>query len=166
MGVGGQCHAPAAFYPRERPGTIVHEAGWAPGLVWKGAENLAPTGIRSPDRPARSQSLYRLSYPAHSVNVPYAISQHRPISQVASPTERSGRLSVCAWTTANYQGAVRSFALLNITIKPYLKLSYWIIWHVGCVYAIAFRLYWGWRRSNFSMPNTWRPRGICRIPIF
>ena len=24
-----------------------------------------PTGIRSPDRPARSQSLYRLSYPAH-----------------------------------------------------------------------------------------------------
>ena len=27
--------------------------------------NLAPTGIRSPDRLARSQSLYRLSYPAH-----------------------------------------------------------------------------------------------------
>ena len=26
-----------------------------------------PTGIRSPDRPARSQSLYRLSYPAHSL---------------------------------------------------------------------------------------------------
>ena len=27
------------------------------------AENLAPTGIPSPDRPARSESLYRLSYP-------------------------------------------------------------------------------------------------------
>jgi len=26
------------------------------------AENLAPTGIRSPDRPARSESLYRLRY--------------------------------------------------------------------------------------------------------
>ena len=25
-----------------------------------------PTGIRSPDRPVRSQSLYRLSYPAHT----------------------------------------------------------------------------------------------------
>ena len=25
----------------------------------------SPTGIRSPDRPARSQSLYRLRYPAH-----------------------------------------------------------------------------------------------------
>ena len=28
-----------------------------------GAENLAPSGIRSPDRPARSESLYRLSHP-------------------------------------------------------------------------------------------------------
>ena len=27
---------------------------------------FASTGIRSPDRPARSQSLYRLSYPAHT----------------------------------------------------------------------------------------------------
>jgi len=26
---------------------------WAAGPVWTGAENLASTGIRSPDRPAR-----------------------------------------------------------------------------------------------------------------
>jgi hypothetical protein len=44
---------------------IVQEAGWAPGPVWTGVENLAPTGIRSPDRQARSQSLYRLRYSAH-----------------------------------------------------------------------------------------------------
>jgi len=31
------------------------------------AENLAATGIRYPDRPARSQSLYRLRYPAHII---------------------------------------------------------------------------------------------------
>ena len=43
--------------------------GWAPGPVWTGAENLAPTGIRSPDRPAHSQSLYRLHYPAHGTCV-------------------------------------------------------------------------------------------------
>jgi hypothetical protein len=30
---------------------------------------LPPTGIRSPDRSARSQSPYRLSYPAHSYPV-------------------------------------------------------------------------------------------------
>ena len=28
-----------------------------------GLENLAPTGIRYPDRPVRSKSLYPLSYP-------------------------------------------------------------------------------------------------------
>ena len=44
---------------------IVQEAGWAPGPVRTGAENLAHTEIRFPDSPARSQSLYRLSYPAH-----------------------------------------------------------------------------------------------------
>ena len=51
---------PRPLYPRV---PVVQEAGWAPGMVWKGAENLALTGIRSPDRPARSESLYRLIYP-------------------------------------------------------------------------------------------------------
>ena len=64
MVVGGQHHAPAALSPEKDPVPIVQEAGWAPGPVWTGAENLAPyIGIRSPDRPARSESLYRLSYP-------------------------------------------------------------------------------------------------------
>jgi len=44
MEVGGR-HAPAAFTPRKDPVTIVQEAGWAPGLVWIGVENLAPTEI-------------------------------------------------------------------------------------------------------------------------
>ena len=59
----GQHHAPAATYPRKDPVLIVQEAGWASDPVWTGAENLAPTGIRSQDRPACGQSLYRLSYP-------------------------------------------------------------------------------------------------------
>ena len=41
MKVGGQRQAPAAFFP-----------GKASGPVWTGAETIAPTGIRSPDRPA------------------------------------------------------------------------------------------------------------------
>ena len=64
-GMRGHRDAPAALYPRKDPGLFVQEAGWAPGPVWTGAENLAPTGIRSLDRPARSQSLYRLRYPSH-----------------------------------------------------------------------------------------------------
>ena len=54
-----------SFTAGKDPVSIVQEAGWAPGPVWTGAENLVPTGIRPPDRPARSQSLYRLLYPAH-----------------------------------------------------------------------------------------------------
>jgi hypothetical protein len=53
--------------PGEHAVPTAQEAGWAPGPVLTGAENLAPTMIRSPDRPARSHSLYRLSYPAHPV---------------------------------------------------------------------------------------------------
>jgi hypothetical protein len=30
------------FTPGKDPGHIVQEAGWAPGPVWTGAENLAP----------------------------------------------------------------------------------------------------------------------------
>ena len=55
MWVGGQRHAPVAFTPEKDPVPIVQEAGWASGPVWTGEENLAPTGIRSPDRPARSE---------------------------------------------------------------------------------------------------------------
>ena len=52
------------FTPGKDPVPIVQEAGWAPGSVWTGGK-FRPTGIRSPDHPARSQSLYRLNYPAH-----------------------------------------------------------------------------------------------------
>ena len=54
---------PGRFTPEKDPAPIVQTAGWVPGPVWTGAENLASTGIRSPDRPDRNESLYRLSYP-------------------------------------------------------------------------------------------------------
>jgi hypothetical protein len=67
MGVGGQRHAPVSFTPGKDRVPIAQEAGRAPGLVWIGAENVAHTGIRSPDCPARSESLYQLHYPGSSV---------------------------------------------------------------------------------------------------
>jgi hypothetical protein len=54
---------PGRFTPGKDPVPIVQEAGWASEPVWTGAENLATTEIRSPDRPARNEWLYRLSYP-------------------------------------------------------------------------------------------------------
>ena len=50
-------HAPAALPPGRRLVFIVQDFGWAPESVWTGVENLTATGIRSPDRPARSESL-------------------------------------------------------------------------------------------------------------
>jgi hypothetical protein len=55
---------PGRFTPGKNPVPIVQEARWAPGPIWTCAKNRTPTGIRSPDHPARSQSPYRLSYPA------------------------------------------------------------------------------------------------------
>ena len=62
MGMGGQHHAPAALHPGKRPDADCIGAWAGPGPVWTGTENLHPSGIRSPDRPFRSESLYRLRY--------------------------------------------------------------------------------------------------------
>ena len=56
---------PQPLYPWERPGTHCI-GGWVgprAGLDGCG-KSRPPTGIRSPDRPARSQSLYWLGYPS------------------------------------------------------------------------------------------------------
>jgi len=61
-GSGWSMPHPGRFTPGNDPIPTVQDAGWAPGPVWTGEENLAPTGIRFPDRPSRSESLYRLRY--------------------------------------------------------------------------------------------------------
>jgi len=53
------------FTPGKDPVPIIQEAGWAPGPVWTGRESR-PHRDSIPDRPARSQSLYWLSYRAHN----------------------------------------------------------------------------------------------------
>jgi len=63
MWVVGQSRAPVAL-PHGN-GTDVHcTGGWVGSTaVCTGAENRAPTGIRSPDCLTRSEALCRLSYP-------------------------------------------------------------------------------------------------------
>ena len=51
--------------PGKDPVPILQEAGWSPGPVWTGGKSR-PHWDSIPDRPDRSQSLYRLSYPAHT----------------------------------------------------------------------------------------------------
>jgi hypothetical protein len=66
---GWSASCPGRFTPGKDSIPIVQKAGWAPGQVWTCAKYFAPTGIRSPDCPARRQSLYRLSYLAHTFSV-------------------------------------------------------------------------------------------------
>jgi hypothetical protein len=63
--------------PWKDPVPIVQEAGWDSG---PGEENLVPTGIRFQDRPALSQSLCWLSYPAHWTHCDvYNYTQHSTV---------------------------------------------------------------------------------------
>ena len=61
-GVGGQRQAPAALTPGKTRYSLCRRLGGPQGRSGR-AENVAATGIRSPDRPARIESLYRLSHP-------------------------------------------------------------------------------------------------------
>ena len=54
------------FTPGKDPIPILQEAGWALGPVWTGRKSR-PHRDSIPDSPARSQSLYRLSYLAHNL---------------------------------------------------------------------------------------------------
>jgi hypothetical protein len=63
MWVGSQRDDLAVFTPPERPDTHCIGSWVGPRVVLEGCGISDPTGIRSPDRPARSESLYELRYP-------------------------------------------------------------------------------------------------------
>ena len=70
--VGFEPATPASDQPQTfalDPVPTVQGAGWAPGPVWTGAENFVFIGIRYPDRPARSESLYRLGHLGRPLHV-------------------------------------------------------------------------------------------------
>ena len=74
MGVGGQRHATTALPPGKTRYPLYRRLGGPQGRSGRVRKISPPTGIRSPDRPARSESLYRLSYPG-----PYGLHVRCPI---------------------------------------------------------------------------------------
>ena len=62
MAVDGPHRSPSALPRVKTRYPLYRRLGGTLGPVWTGVENLASTGIRSPDRPARSESLYGVSY--------------------------------------------------------------------------------------------------------
>jgi hypothetical protein len=61
-GSGLSTPRPARFTPGKDPVPTVQVAGWASGPVWTTAENLASTGIRSPERPVATPAHKLRSY--------------------------------------------------------------------------------------------------------
>ena len=55
------------FNPGNDPVPTAQEDEWALRPVWTGAESLARTWLRSLYLPARTEALYRLSYPGPQV---------------------------------------------------------------------------------------------------
>ena len=128
---GGQPDDPAASTPGKDPVPIVQDAGWAPGPVWTGGKSRTHRDS-IPDRPARSQSLYRLSYPVHpyvflymcKIDVFYYI-QTRCSSP--HPIPRRICMNVCAFpnTTGRYKYWI--FENLNIFFRESPQLSHNLI---------------------------------------
>jgi hypothetical protein len=63
MRVGVQRHAPAVLPTGKTRYTLYRRLGGSQGRSGRVRKISSPTGIRSPDREARSQSQYGLSYP-------------------------------------------------------------------------------------------------------
>ena len=61
-GVGGQRHAPAALPPGKARYPLYRRLGGHQGRPGQEQKIFPLTGIRSLDRPARNESLYRLSH--------------------------------------------------------------------------------------------------------
>ena len=100
---------------------IVQEAGWAPGPVRTGAENLTPAGIRSPNHPGRSQSLYRLCYPAHYFDLmSFQIHMNKPDHSLRHLFNLRRHRTPCrSWIWVKYY--------LCTGVFPYLKHK-WEVW--------------------------------------
>jgi len=99
------------FTPGKDPVLILQETGWAPGPVWAGGKS-GPNRDSIPDRPARSDSLYRLSYRAHSQRI-YPCKLQRQI--------RLGSLGNNKWhrhyLASNIWGRGRRWAKSTIDIR-------------------------------------------------
>jgi hypothetical protein len=110
------------FTPGNDPVPIVQEAGWSPGTVWTGAENLAAIGIRSPERPARSQSLYWLSYRAIILRSKEL--KKKTLSSV-NPTRLYQKVLLC----------IRDYILRSTIIHLHTQLELIVRFHVSVLSA-------------------------------
>jgi hypothetical protein len=137
------------LYPREwDPVTVVEEAVWAPGPVWMGAEHLAPTEIRSPERLARSESLYRLRYAdPQCVNRTIEIYAPLQLSRVVCVEGKS----------------LTSYIHCNVKLPHYMRKVWKLRCLGGCIFfPLSFLYTYG---AEFPISTTKCNRGTSELQV-
>ena len=81
--------------------------------VWTGEENLAPSGTRSLDHPARSQSLYRLSYP----------SPPTVLDTLRNPLFRDVRRKSRFWSQISWKATLSTSFVPSAKVNDFLSLD-------------------------------------------
>ena len=90
MGVSGQRHAPAALPPGKTRYPLYRRLSGHQGQCVRVLRISPPTGVRSPNCPIRSKSLYRLSYLGLQTKF-YIYIYVRMYAQELEGTRRRGR---------------------------------------------------------------------------
>jgi hypothetical protein len=80
MGVGGQRHGPAALLPGKTQCPMYTRLCGPQSRSGRVRKISPPTGIRSPDHPARSELLHRLRYPGPQIEYTTHIFAKRSIN--------------------------------------------------------------------------------------
>jgi len=105
MAVGGQHHTPTASPRVCSPVPSMQEAGLAPGPVFTGTKkrkSLCPTGVRTPNRTVRSESLYQPRYPGPPMEIYATVKLALPFLLESPPSLLLRTLTITAvyvWCT-------------------------------------------------------------------
>jgi hypothetical protein len=122
--------------------------------VWTGAENLALTGIRSPDRPAPTELLYRLRYSSPPFQ-PSARWKYSPITltlEVRRATPRNLHFTVAVpskWRTL--------LVMWCTNVSPVTRLEFicmLFIWHIQSYHCSAKDKRWSVAGGDYCLKAT------------
>ena len=121
-GSGWSTPRSGCFTPGKETQYLLYRGWVVPGPTQMSAENCSPTEIRSPDRPARSESLYRLSYlgPQNKRQIKCVHVRHICMSLAQSSLEFQGELlktscqdNLCSHQQQRYICCSYNFAIRN-----------------------------------------------------
>ena len=174
-----QQHAPAVLYSRERPSTHCIGGCVGPRAGLDGGKSR-PIGIRSPNCPARSQSLYRLSYPTHPITVvlkrkwrqrfnplirsPAAVLGHKDLDPYRKVSSHKLHAS-CSHFSASQGGQVSSRVGLAPSDTTTRSQSFVNLYRLSSAY-FPFRLFKYWRPEKTVLMNLFFTLTNINLQIF